>query len=87
MKTATKTTRTITGHRITLQEGCRYMARRPMCDSKSRKVYPVSIIQHHVDGWECAASVFTVDGLSYDDANELLTAFNNGETSFEGRVW
>jgi hypothetical protein len=28
-----------------------------------------------------------IDGLTYDQANELLAAFNNGTTSFDGRVW
>ena len=31
--------------------------------------------------------VATIDGLTYDQANELLAAFNNGTTSFDGRVW
>ena len=28
-----------------------------------------------------------IAGLSLDDANRFISEFNNGETSFEGRVW
>ena len=89
MNTADKTTHTIAGHRITLQPGCRYLASRPF-HSRERKVYPVGI---HVLSektsapWSIAEPVFTVDGLTYDAANELINTFNNGETSFEGRIW
>ncbi len=83
METADKTTRTIAGHEITLQPGCRYVADRPWIE-RGRKVYPVSI---SLLGGTWAVPVFIVDNLCYDHANELLAAFNNGESSFEGRIW
>lgn len=29
----------------------------------------------------------TVDDLTYDAANDLVNAFNNGASSFDGRIW
>lgn len=37
--------------------------------------------------WICWRGVMTIDGLSYADANRFLLAFNNGKTSFDGRLW
>ena len=81
MGNATKT-RSVAGHSITLRVGVRYRASRPMAD-RSRKVYPITI--EPIDGSEAPSVV--IEGLNYDQANALLTEFNNGETSFEGRVW
>lgn len=87
LKTADKTSRTIAGTRLTLQPGCRYIASRPFAE-RGRKSYPVSIRLMDADGFDmCSEPVFVTNGLSYDVANELLAAFNNGETSFEGRIW
>ena len=80
-----KTTKTIAGHKITLTRGQRYMAGRPFA-SRGRKTYPVTIYQI-THGFSFQNGVATIDGLTYDQANDLLTAFNNGTTSFDGRVW
>ena len=80
-----KTTKTIAGHKITLTRGQRYMAGRPFA-SRGRKTYPVTIYQI-THGFSFQNGVATIDGLSYDQANDLLTVFNNGTTSFDGRVW
>jgi hypothetical protein len=74
-------TRSIAGHEFSLEAGTRYVASRPIA-TRGRTVYPVSI--------KAAGNAdpdVVVDGLSYDEANELINAFNNGRTSFEGRVW
>ena len=88
LKTAEKTSRTIAGHSITLQPGCRYRADRQFIKC-GRTIYPVSIrvLQDGDSFAPFAEPVFVVDGLTYDAANELLAAFNDGETSFDGRVW
>ena len=77
--------RTIAGHTFKLEAGTRYIASRPIAE-RGRKVYPVSIRALSPRCWDYDPEV-VVDGLSYDQANELLTAFNNGKTSFQGRVW
>ena len=79
-----KTTKTIAGHKITLTRGERYVASRPMA-TRGRKTYPISI--HNISlGWSDHA-VLTLPEMTYDEANDFLAAFNNGTTSFEGRVW
>jgi hypothetical protein len=80
-----KTTKTIAGRKITLTRGQRYMAGRPFA-SRGRKTYPVTIYQI-TNGFSFQNGVATIDGLTYDQANELLAAFNDGTTSFDGRVW
>ena len=77
-------TQTIAGHKITLETGKNYIATRPMAQ-RGMKTFPVSIRPStgHLDG----RAVTTVNGLDYDQANELLNAFNNGEISFDGRIW
>jgi hypothetical protein len=80
-----KTTKTIAGRKITLQRGQRYMAGRPFA-SRGRKTYPVTIYQI-THGFHFDNQAERIDGLTYDQANKLLEAFNNGTTSFDGRVW
>ncbi len=67
-----------------LVRGQRYLAGRPFA-SRGRKTYPVTIykITH---GFSFQNWVVKIDGLTYDQANELLAAFN-GPASFDGRVW
>jgi hypothetical protein len=68
-------------HEFSLEAGTRYVASRPIA-TRGREVYPVSIkAAGHAD------PDVVISNLSYDEANELLDAFNNGVTSFEGRVW
>ena len=86
MQTTTpkRKTRTIAGHEITLVTGVRYVASRPMA-TRGRKTYPISISDISL-GWSDHA-VLTLPAMTYDEANDFLAAFNNGATSFEGRVW
>lgn len=73
--------RTIAGHEFSLETGTRYVASRPIAE-QGRIVYPVSILAAgHAD------PDIVIDDLTYDEANDLLDAFNNGMTSFQGRVW
>jgi hypothetical protein len=76
-------TRNIAGHEIKLEAGQRYLASRPMNDGQ-RTEYPVSI-RRLVD--ERVDPDLVIDGLNYEEANKLLAAFNNGVTSFSGRLW
>ena len=80
-----KTTKTIAGRKITLTRGQRYMAGRPFA-SRGRKTYPVTIYTI-TSGFSFQNTAARIDGLTYDQANDLLAAFNNGTTSFDGRVW
>ena len=80
-----KTTKTIAGRKITLTRGQRYMAGRPFAE-RGRKAYPVTIYPI-TNGFSFQNTVGRIDGLTYDEANRLLEAFNNGTTSFDGRVW
>jgi len=80
-----KTTKTIAGHKITLTRGERYWAGRPFA-SRGRKTYPVTIYPIS-NGFSFQNTAARIDGLSYDEANRLLEAFNNGTTGLDGRVW
>ena len=73
-------TQTIAGHEITLTEGEWYRASRQLAQH-GKTIYPVRISD--VDG----NLAFQINGLTYDEANELLNAFNDGVTSFDGRIW
>ena len=81
MKTQTKT---IAGRKVTLDKGVRYVASRPWIEG-GRRDYPIWIRRHDRDPF--GHPVMTIDGLSYDEANRFLLAFNNGPLSFDGRVW
>ena len=74
-------TKTIAGHTITLEEGVRYWAGRPMA-SEHRRHFPVTIRRFDPD-----KKVLTIEDLNYDQANEFLKEFNNEEVSLSGRVW
>ena len=52
------------------------MAGRPFA-SRGRKTYPVTIYQI-TNGFSFQNGVATIDGLSYDQANDLLAGFTNG---------
>ena len=77
-------TRTIAGHKITLKIGQHYTASRPMCH-KSIQTYPVSIRIGSSVIFGIQALV--IPDLTYDQANELINALNNGPSSFDGRDW
>lgn len=74
------TARTIAGHKIMLTPGVRYRASRPMIGSDD---YDVTI--QPIDG--SAVETEVVRGLTYRESNRLINAFNNGASSFEGRIW
>ena len=71
------TTQTIAGYEITLTDGNHYIATRKMGE-----VRPVLI-----RGYNSGAVFEAIYPETYDEANDFLNAFNNGTTSFEGRVW
>lgn len=75
-------TKTIAGVPLTLDRGIRYRASRPF-SSRGRSVYPVTI--ERLD--DPVRDVMTIDRLTYEAADALVNAFNNGPTSFDGRVW
>ena len=81
----TTETRTIAGHDITLTTGKNYIASRSMA-FRGRKSYPITIYIHNGDGlgWD---PILTLAPMTYAAANDFLNAFNNGPTSFDGRVW
>jgi hypothetical protein len=76
-------TLTIASHEITLTEGISYIASRPM---GIRPLYTVSIRYNQGDIKN--GTVRQIKGLTYDDANDLINAFNNDPRgSFYGREW
>lgn len=74
-------TRTISTHRITLTLGKRYRASRPMV-KRGMSSYQVTITD--LGNSEIP---MIIPGLTLGQANELINEFNNGPTSFTGRVW
>ena len=86
MRTTETKTRTIAGYEITLTPGQRYLASRPMA-KRWRKTYPVWICGMLPSGTWSDEPVVTLPEMTYDEANEFLAAFNNGPSSFQGRVW
>lgn len=73
-------TRRLAGHDITLTDGHWYIATRPIATRRS-ETYTVTIRDDAGD------EVLTIPDLSYTAANDLLAAFNNGTSSFDGRTW
>lgn len=80
-------TQAIAGQSITLAVGKRYLATRLM-GGKPGQRYVISIVEHYSFHHRVnAPPVVQLAPLGYDAANAFLTAFNNGQTNFEGRVW
>lgn len=81
-------TQTIAGHKITLEEGVRYFASRPFCKRGpiDQQRFTVSIAPLRGASYFAEPVVKIVD-LTYDQANEFLSEFNNGAISLSGRVW
>jgi hypothetical protein len=73
-------TRQISGRKITLEKGTRYHATRPIARFK-KQLFNITIADDQGN------VAHTIPALTYDDANLFLNAFNNGQTSFDGRVW
>lgn len=73
----------IIGYVFELEVGVRYYASRPALKF-GRKAYPVSI--RTLTGVE---PVVVVGGLTYENANDLVNAFNYEQVSYKGkgRVW
>lgn len=79
-------TKSIAGHEITLAKGRRFLASRDM-GTRGRTEYDVEI-RDITEGMSIfSKTAWEVTGLSYKQANALLAAFNDGPTSFSGRVW
>lgn len=66
-------TQSIAGQDITLAVGKRYLATRPMSGKPGQR-YVVSIVEHH--SFHHSVKV-QLEPMSYDEANNFLTAFNN----------
>ena len=80
-----ETTHTIAGYSFTLTTGENYVATRPMAHRRGQR-FAVSIRKAGSD-YTNGRPVAKVRSLTYDAANDLLTAFNNGDSSWDGRVW
>lgn len=79
-----RTTRTIAGIKIRLTPGKRYLAFRPIYDGR-RRIFPVTI-KESIPGQPYKPTLH-VGRLSYDAANKFINTFNNGKTSWQGRIW
>ena len=80
-------TRTICGQRIRLVAGHRYTASRPAGDGKT-KHFPITIYPNDAENTPALpGQTLKLPAMSYNDANAFLSAFNNGPTSFDGRLW
>jgi len=82
----TTKTQTIAGHEITLETGKNYIATRPAA-TRRNQVFTVTIIRNTQNAIIQKGAGFKVRRLSYDQANDLINAFNNGDCSFSGRDW
>ena len=82
----TQTAKTICRRELTLVPGRRYQASRPIA-KRDGMLFPI-FIRDITDSWhETHETVEVLEGFTYDEANEFLAEFNNGRTSFDGRVW
>lgn len=82
--TTPTTTKRIAGHTFRLVPGVRYWASRPMAERGMRS-FDVTV--EPAAGSPIGVRGAVVPGLSYDQANALINAFNDGESSWDGRVW
>ena len=89
-----ETKQTIAGYSFTLTTGEGYVATRPMAHRRGqrftvsiRKASQVKTLWREDSDYTNGRPVAKVRSLTYDAANELLAAFNNGDSSWEGRVW
>ena len=67
-------------------KGHRYLAGRPFATGMYNEGFDVAIVDISPGFSFNATPVRRVPDLSYAAANDLLDAFNNGESSFEGRL-
>lgn len=73
----------IASHQISLEPG-HYVACRPMASRKQQN-FPVRIYDYDNDPLH-QHPIITIPDLTYDQANEFINEFNNGPTSWDGRV-
>jgi len=82
-----KVTRVIAGQAIALEVGKQYLAARPMV-TKGASRFTISIYEHNAfHSHANPPAIIALPPMTYDEANKLLAAFNNGKTTFEGRIW
>lgn len=83
-----KITKTVLGFKLTLFSGKRYLATRPMLDGDNLEgvpsKLPVTILD--LDNPNGDPVAYVAD-MPYEKGNDFLNAFNNGKTSWGGRVW
>ena len=81
-------TRTIqvAGHTFRLTVGRRYLATRPFATGRRNERFDVKVVDITAGYTFNAKAVATIPGLDYNAANSLLGAFNNGVTSYDGRL-
>ena len=83
-----KKTETVLGYNLTRVAGKRYVASRPIIGEGIKRgkteLFPVTIVDYDNQNGDPVAHV---DDMPYDKANDFLNAFNNGKTSWDGRVW
>ena len=82
-----KVKRVIAGQAITLETGKQYLAARPMATRGVRR-FTISIYEHKAfHSHAKPLAIINLPPMPYDEANQFLAAFNNGKTTFEGRLW
>jgi hypothetical protein len=74
-------TRKIANQLITLRIGKRYRASRPMA-KRGQTAHQVTITN-----LKSGETPVIIPALTISQANALINEFNNGPTSFTGRVW
>jgi hypothetical protein len=77
-------TRKIAGHEITLAEGVRYGATRPMAPAANK---PVTVSIHELPNRIGDLAAFQITLPNRKEADTFLRRFNNGRSSLDGRVW
>jgi len=82
-----KVKRVIAGQAIVLEAGTRYLAARPMA-TKGVSRFTISIDEHKaLHSHAKPLAIVDLQPMPYDEANQFLATFNNGKTTFEGRLW
>jgi hypothetical protein len=77
-------TRKIAGIEITLAEGVRYGATRPMAPGENK---PVTVSIHELPNRIGDLAAFQITLPNRKEADTFLRGFNNGRSSLDGRVW
>ena len=72
---------TIAGIELELVEGKRYRAARSMARQMGQLFWVEVVELPNQD------RMFFRNGLTYEEANAFVNEFNNGESSFSGRIW